>query len=635
MLSRRNFIRMSALGGAATAGIFPGRELLAFDTPVSSLQTLSADLLRDWAEALLRLQVKDQSDSKQYGGIYCPADKVVHGRSGDTVYPLLHLAHKQKESRYLDAAVLLYRWMETHVSQPDGSWLNEPVAGSWKGTTVFAATSLAEAIRYHGNILDNGFRDQVLSRLRKAGDFIYQHIDYKYGNINYPISAAYALSLLGRITDNTKFKNRGTELAHEALQYFTKKDGLLYGEGDMVYEPSAKGCLAVDLGYNVEESLPALVQYGLLNGDTTVLDTVTHSMQHHLEFMLPDGAWDNSWGTRNFKWTYWGSRTSDGCQAAYALMADRDPRFYRAALLNTQLMKQCTHHGLLTGGPHYHAHKIATCVHHTFSHAKALAVILDHGIPQQKNNSVAQLLPRETTTGYRSFEDIHTWLIAKGGFQATVTGYDKEYKKTKNGHASGGALTMLWHTGTGPLIVAGMNAYQLYEPGNMQPDADPFSMPLTPRVQLKQDGISYMNISDLSAEISVKEEPGNIIVTVVSKLVDKDQRSPVDGIITCYTEYTFSEHKTVLHFRVDKIGVNNDVVIVLPVISASTEKIDIISAKQVRINKKNCRVKISSDEILHQAPSSAGRVFNYVPGFEAIPFVIKNNRATVEIAVDC
>lgn len=631
MLSRRNFIRISAAGGIATTGLLPVNTLMGFDGPSSSLPVVSAGLLREWCETLLRLQVTDKTNSKHYGGIYCPADKAVHGRSGDTIYPFLHLAHKQKDNRYLDAAILLYRWMETHVSQPDGSWLNEPVAGSWKGTTVFAATSLAETLRYHGNILDSSFRNEIEERLRRAGNFIHQTIDYKYGNINYPISAAYALSLIGTVLDNPAFRNRGKELAQQSLQYFTKKDGLLYGEGDMVYEPSAKRCLAIDLGYNVEESLPALVQYGLLNNDLTILEMVTHSMQQHLAFMLPDGAWDNSWGTRNFKWTYWGSRTSDGCQTAYALLSNRDPRFYRAALLNTQLMKQCTHEGLLTGGPHYQAHRIPTCVHHTFSHAKALTVILDHGLPQVKNNGTAQLLPRETAKGYLFFEDIQTWLISKGGFRATVTGYDKEYKKTKNGHASGGALTMLWHTKAGPLIVGSMNAYQLYEPGNMQIDADPFSMPLTPRIEWKQDGNVYMNISDLSAVISIREEYGSVIVSAVSKLVDKDQQNPAGGAVTCYTEYTFSEHKVVLRFRFDRTG---DMVIVIPVISAATEKMDIISDKWVRLHKKNCRVNISSDTILHQAPTSAGRIFNYVPGFAAIPFVIKNNKATVEIEVD-
>lgn len=97
--------------------------------------------------------------------------------------------------------------------------------------------------------------------------------------------------------------------------------------------------------------MPSLVLYGLHTGDTTVLDAVKESLDAHLEFMLPDGGWDNSWGTRSFKWTYWGSRTSDGCQAGYGLMADWNPLYYKAAVQNTLLLKQCTENGLLHGGP--------------------------------------------------------------------------------------------------------------------------------------------------------------------------------------------------------------------------------------------------------------------------------------------
>jgi hypothetical protein len=86
-----------------------------------------------------------------------------------------------------------------------------------------------------------------------------------------------------------------------------------------------------------------------------------------MEFMLPDGAWDNSWGTRNFKWTWWGSRTSDGCHPAYRLLADRDPRFAEVSRRNLALMAACTHDGLLYGGPHYRAAGYAPCIHHTFS----------------------------------------------------------------------------------------------------------------------------------------------------------------------------------------------------------------------------------------------------------------------------
>ena len=47
-----------------------------------------------------------------------------------------------------------------------------------------------------------------------------------------------------------------------------------------------------------------------------MLDQTVAALRTHMEFMLPDGAWDNSWGTRNYKWSWWGSRTSDGCHPA-------------------------------------------------------------------------------------------------------------------------------------------------------------------------------------------------------------------------------------------------------------------------------------------------------------------------------
>lgn len=86
---------------------------------------------------------------------------------------------------------------------------------------------------------------------------------------------------------------------------------------------SPNGCKGVDLGYNVEETIPSLVGYALVTGDKEALDIMEKTMKVHIEFMLPDGAWDNSWGTRNFKWTYWDSRTSDGCQAGFAALARR------------------------------------------------------------------------------------------------------------------------------------------------------------------------------------------------------------------------------------------------------------------------------------------------------------------------
>ena len=189
------------------------------------------------------------------------------------------------------------------------------------------------------------------------------------------------------------------------LPYFTEKDRLLYGEGKPRHAKSPKGCLAMDIGYNVEESLPALVLYGLMQRDEQVLGIVGESLKSHLELMLPDGAWDNSIGTRNYKWTYWGTRNAEGCQPAYALLADREPSFLEAAWRNAKLFKKCTHDGLLYAGPHNYRHGELPSVHHTFCHAKALATLLDHGIPDTPANSGSKL-PRDLEKGVVEFQDL-------------------------------------------------------------------------------------------------------------------------------------------------------------------------------------------------------------------------------------
>ncbi len=101
-----------------------------------------------------------------------------------------------------------------------------------------------------------------------------------------------------------------------------------------------KGLLPIDIGYNVEESLNGVVQYAVHKKDEKLIQLLTESLNGHLEFMLPDGAWDNSFGTRQNKWTYWGSRTTDGCQPAFTLLADRNPAFGTAAILSTELLKR-------------------------------------------------------------------------------------------------------------------------------------------------------------------------------------------------------------------------------------------------------------------------------------------------------
>lgn len=61
------------------------------------------------------------------------------------------------------------------------------------------------------------------------------------------------------------------------------------------------------------------------------------------------------------------------------------------------------------------------CIHHTFAHVKPLAALLDSDAEAPQSPAK---LPRESAYGVKYFEDIRTYLAAKGAYRATVTGYD-------------------------------------------------------------------------------------------------------------------------------------------------------------------------------------------------------------------
>lgn len=353
------------------------------------------------------------------------------------------------------------------------------------------------------------------------------------------------------------------------------------------------------------------------------------TMKVHIEFMLPDGAWDNSWGTRNFKWTYWGSRTSDGCQAGFAALADRDSRFYTAALKNLELLSACTHGGLLYGGPHFRAHSQPPCIHHTFAHVKPLAALLDS---EAKAPQSPAKLPRESAYGVKCFEDIRTYLAAKGPYRATVTGYDTEYYDLRNGHATGGALSMLWHEKAGPIFTAGMTEYAVIEKPNMQSDKGLDTMPLAPRAELECGGVKYRNVSDLSASLSHRESGGASVFEAVSVLRDADQKTPPSGEAKCRAVYEISADSAVLKYSSES-ELCKSAKIFFPLISESGEKFSLESPTSAELKKKNCTVRITSDKPIKVLPTKSGRIFNFVPGFEAVPLYVEGCNAEIKVEV--
>ncbi|MBP7402594.1 MAG: hypothetical protein KBA30_08255 [Clostridia bacterium] len=524
------------------------------------MPNLYFDLLKTWCDHLVSLQLRGTGDPRLDGGILCPSCRLMHGRSDNAIRPLMLLAERTGDPRYLDAARRLFDW-QANLLCDDGSLYNDPNS-EWRGITVFSATGLCEALSRYGKLLDPAERTRWEARLGRMGEWLYRTIDESYpANVNYPVANAAALELLGEYFGREEYRVRARRLAAFGMARISP-DGLLCGEGHPRDAVTPRGCRPVDIGYNVEESVPALVRYAQAAGDRDMLDRLTGILLRQLGFMLPDGGWDNSFGSRNNKWTYWGSRTSDGCQGAYLALRDAHPAFAEAARRNTRLMAACTHEGLLHGGPHYAEQDEPPCVHHSFTHANALAAAVECGADADPEVSGVPL-PCDAPVPLAHFPTVDTWKIAAGPWRATVTGYDFGLEA---GHASGGTLTLLWHERLGPVVASSVVDYRLVEPINMQLPLDRSRhRPLTPRVERMVGDARYAQCYDTCADIRAEEDPGGVMVRVAARLVSRG-RIPSDPPAACTLEYRFTPLGIRIRGRVEGPGAG-DAIYVLPIIA--------------------------------------------------------------------
>ena len=620
-MNRRNFIRLSTIAGVGLS--LPMSGLLnacANHIEEHSLEfkNLISDLLKDWCDGLLRVQINNPSNLEEHGALGCPSCSHIHGRCMDAVYPFLYMADKTGDEKYTEAAKLVMTWAENNVSQENGAWTVVPNPKSWKGITIFGAIALAEALQYHGHVLDEATRNSWTKRLESAGQYVNDTFTISFTNINYGATAIYGLSLIGDVVKREDFKAKSKELAKGVKEYFTENEGFLYGECKKSSKKlSEKGLHGVDLGYNVEESLNSIVMYALKENDEELLQLLIKSLNSHLEFMLPDGAWDNSWGNRMYKWSYWGSRTCDGSQPAFAMMADKNPAFGTAAVKNTELLKRCTENGLIHGGPGFIEAGIPPCVHHTFTHAKPLAALLDHWEHLPEVNTNTQL-PRVTADGIKYFKDLDITLFARGDWRGTVSAYDAEYHyKEDFRQASGGALGVLYHNKVGLLCAASMAEYALVEKNNqqLQPNKD---ICLTPRIETFKDEMWHTNLYDLPATVTSKDENGTIelLAKVMLKNVDRKEvegtASAFDIIYKCLTDKTEIKISTEQEIKAQTA-------FVLPIVSPSSEVVTNVRKNEITIQKPEGLVTIKANVPLKIKAMSGSRTFNMVPGVEAIP----------------
>lgn len=170
------------------------------------------NLLGQWCDGLLEYQIKDSTNRRFRGGLMCPACQRIHGRSADAVYPLLYMAHKTGQKKYLEGAVELFKWGENVICD-DGSSYND-AQKEWSGITVFAAL----------------------------------------------------LALTGNSWKRPDYLKHAGILAESCRRHITR-DGLFYGEGKPMEYVTPRGCRPSEMGYNAEESVPALLTYARVVND--------------------------------------------------------------------------------------------------------------------------------------------------------------------------------------------------------------------------------------------------------------------------------------------------------------------------------------------------------------------------------
>lgn len=160
---------------------------------------------------------------------------------------------------------------------------------------------MAETLKYHGDLLDKRTSERWYKRLESATEFVYHRFNVVgNANINYGATTIYALNLIGKLLNKPEYISHSKELASQIKAHFTQPNHFVFGEiqGRNKKKLSPKGLLGIDLGYNMEETLNNLVLYALEEKDNELLELLKKSLDTHLQFILPDGGIDNSFGNR-------------------------------------------------------------------------------------------------------------------------------------------------------------------------------------------------------------------------------------------------------------------------------------------------------------------------------------------------
>lgn len=579
-----------------------------------------ADLLLRLCDRLLTVQIDDPA-SPDYGALRCPSANPelhpLHSRAGEAVYPLAVAFQLTGREAYRAAAVRLGDWLVS-IQQPSGEWGERwPAHDGWTGTTVDQLISLAGAYPRLADALDAGQRAAWIRAITRAA----AHVQSRWprGNLNYWPTGAVALVYANRAVPAAPaaWREKADELIRATLAT-VNADGLLVGEGG-----------GVDVGYNLAQTIGFVALYGHLTGEQAVLRRATQVLEHHLPFFYPNGAVDNSWGTRSYKWTYEsGTKTAPGVFFTLALLAGHDPRF---AGLEQQARNFLVQHSMINGwvaqGPHAAGHDSTNppCLYGTFARAQSLAMAVAHAPAVRPPAGPDPAATQPDRPHVDHFPTVKVAVIRTPGLVATVSAYGEIAHVSRDFVARGGSITNLWFEGYGPtgfFQTSSVTAYRRQEPIHMPHEAD--LLPLTPRVEVWRDGRRFANVHETDAEMQVETAADHVLVRVQGRLRDA---AGADGGIGYTLTHRFYAHAVTKEYALTATGEAYAVHIVEPVVVTAgvvftKTAADRVVAAAGRGRPWSIAVSRSSTPYVLEHGAPAGRYWSPFPAVNAHPVTV-------------
>ncbi len=462
------------------------------------------------SDVLLSTQILQPSDAN-YGALVSPSVNPemhpLHSRAAEAVYPFAVAYKHSNDAKYATAAVILGNWL-IKIQGSAGSWIEEwPATTGWDGTSADQLISLAGAYPILKSRLSPDENTRWVNAITKTADWIVAN--FPKGNINYTPTGSVALVLASRAVSTPKstWLTKAASLMDATLAS-VNADNLITGEG-----------MGVDLGYNIAQSLGMIAMYGRLLPSATHVDRAAALLKTHANFMYPNGAIDNSWGTRSYKWTLEsGTKTAPGIYFTFALLADKDPSFQRAAQLALAFLRKhfLDEKGWVVYGPHAVKHPSSSppSNYSTFARAQSIATAVELGPSSDRTAPI----PAENRNWFKYFPSVASGLVRTDKIMATLTAYGAIGTYPRESVVRGGSVSALWFEGygaTGFLQLSSQTIYNREEPKHM-PTED-MLLPLTPRIETTS-GTYYTNLFDDKATLSLKEAPPGIEATATGVL---------------------------------------------------------------------------------------------------------------------